>query len=126
MTDDEEIEPVPIFALTFEPSADPTFPTTGRYEVLTESGSRYVLDLDFELLTRIRGTEQPDDPEVAFPARLRDEGRTVRLLRVVRLEVGAPAVIDIESLGGPAVAFTRRMTTQVVSIRALKTTNGST
>ena len=115
---DDEIAPVPIVLPLFEPSADPTAPTTGRYEIITEA-SRYVLDLDLELLTRHRGTEKPANPEVAFPARLRDQGRTVRLLRVVRLELGKPAIFDIESLGGPEVAFTRRTTTFVCQIRKL-------
>lgn len=118
MTDDDEIAPVPIYAMQFEPSADLTLPTTGRYEVITEA-SRYVLDLELELLTRFRGTVMPDNPEVAYPARLRDEGRTVRLLRVVRLEVGECGIFHIESLGGPDVAYTRRRTTEIREIRRL-------
>jgi hypothetical protein len=84
--------------------------------VITEA-SRYILDLDLELLTRFRGTVKTDVPAVAFPARLRDEGRTVRLLRVVRLELGKRGIFDIESLGGPSVAFTRRSTTYILEIR---------
>jgi hypothetical protein len=88
---------------------------------LTESGSRYLLDLDLESLTRVRGREQPPDPAAAFPAKLRDHDRgAVRLLRIVRLKVGEPAVFDIESLSdSPFVAYTRRTTTYVVEIRSL-------
>lgn len=115
----DAIAPVPVVPMLFQPSADPTLPTTGRYEIITEA-SRYIIDLDLELLTRYRGTEKPANPDVAFPARLRDEGRTVRLLRIVRLKVGKPAIFDIESLGGPRIAFTRRSTTFVCEIRKLE------
>lgn len=121
MTDDGEIEPVAeVFGL-FEPAADPTLEYSGRVEVLTESGSRYILDLDLELLTRVRGTEQPIDPEVSFPSKLRDHDRgAVRLLRVVRLRVGERAVFDIQSLSdNPDVAYTRRTTTYVLEVRRL-------
>jgi len=118
---DDEVAPVPVFFAVGEPVADPGAPPAGRWEVLTESGSRYVLDLDLELLTRVRGTEQPDDPAVLFPAKLRDHSRgAVRLLRVIKLEVGSRAVFDIESLSDdPDVAFTRRWTTFVREIRHL-------
>ncbi|KRC51993.1 hypothetical protein ASE16_02700 [Leifsonia sp. Root227] len=77
------------------------------------------MDLDRELLRRIRGTLKPG-PEVAFPSKLRDHDRGwVRLLRVVQLELGKPGIFDIESLGGPEMLFTRRTTTWVLSIRQL-------
>ena len=119
--DDDEVAPVPVYIAVGEPVSDPDAPRTGRWEVLTESGSRYVLDLDLELLTRIRGTEQPDDPDVLFPVKLRDHSRSaVRLLRILKLEVGSRAVFDIESLSDdPDVAFTRRRTTFVREIRPL-------
>lgn len=114
----DEIAPVPKFVSLTEPTSSATAPKRGRWEVVTEA-SRYHLDLDRELLRRFRGTVKPG-PEVAFPAKLRDHDRGwVRLLRVVRLEVGRPAVFDIESLGGPEIAYTRRSTTWVVSIREL-------
>ncbi|QNE35342.1 hypothetical protein [Leifsonia shinshuensis] len=83
--------------------------------------SRYILDLDLELLTRIRGTEQPADQEVAFPSKLRDHDRgAVRLLRVAHLKVGDRAVFDIESLSAnPLVGFTRGTSTYVLEIRQL-------
>lgn len=51
---------------------------------------------------------------------------TVRQLRVVRLEVGKPAIFGIESLGGPDVAFTRRSTTLVLAIHVLEALSGTT
>lgn len=114
----DEIAPVPRFVLLTEPESSETAPKRGRWEVITEA-SRYQLDLDRELLRRIRGTVKPG-PDVAFPAKLRDHDRGwVRLLRIIQLEVGKPAVFDIESLGGLDVAYTRRTTTWVVSIRQL-------
>lgn len=119
---DDDIRPVPEVYALGEPSGVQNLPYTGRLEVVTQSGSRYLLDLEFELLTRIRGTEQPADPKVGFPAKFRDHERgAVRLLRVVRLAVGEPAVFDIESLStNPAVAFTRRTTTCVTDIHQLE------
>lgn len=114
----DEIRPVPVFGVLSEPESSDTAPKRGRWEVITEA-SRYQLDLDRELLRRIRGTVKPG-PDVAFPAKLRDHDRGwVRLLRIIQLEVGKPAVFDIESLGGLDVAYTRRTTTWVVSIRQL-------
>lgn len=114
----DQIRPVPVVLAVTEPESSETAPSRGRWEVVTEA-SRYLLDLDRELLQRVRGTLKPS-PEVAFPSKLRDHDRGwVRLLRIVHLEVGEPAVFDIESLGGPEVAFTRRTTTFVLSIRQL-------
>jgi hypothetical protein len=117
--DDDEIRPVPLVRLGFEPEgAD--IPYTGRILVLTESGSRYEIDLDLGLLYRIRGSEQPLDPEVSYPSKLRDHGRTVKILRVLSLAVGERAVFDIQSLGGPLAAYTRRTTTIVREIRPVQ------
>jgi len=115
---DDEIRPVPVFAVLTEPESSDTAPKRGRWEVVTEA-SRYQLDLDREMLRRVRGTVKPG-PGVAFPSKLRDHDRGwVRLLRIVQLELGMPALFDIESLGGPEVAFTRRSTTYVMSVRQL-------
>lgn len=114
----DEIRPVPVFAVLSEPESSASAPKRGRWEVVTEA-SRYLLDLDREMLRRFRGTEKPG-PEVAFPAKLRDHDREwVRLLRIIQLELGKPAIFDIESLGGPEMLFTRRMTTYVLSIRQI-------
>ena len=119
--DDDEIEPVPLLLQVSEPTVDPEAPQSGRWEVTTESGSRYLLDFDLGLLTRIRGTEQPDDPAVAFASKLRDHDLgAVKLLRVVWLRQNERAVFDIQSLSdNPTVAYTRRRTTYVREIRRL-------
>lgn len=115
---DGEIRPVPVFGVLTEPESSDSAPKRGRWEVVTEA-SRYELDLDREMLRRVRGTVKPG-PEVAFPAKLRDHDRGwIRLLRIIQLEVGKPAIFDIESLGGPDMLFTRRSTTYVLSIRQL-------
>ncbi|WP_431220151.1 hypothetical protein [Leifsonia xyli] len=114
----EHVAAVPVIPLLTEPLSSDTAPKSGRWEIVTEA-SRYHLDLDRELLRRVRGTVKPSD-DVAFPSKLRDHDRGwIRLLRIVHLEVGEPAVFDIESLGGPEIAFTRRSTTYVVSFRQL-------
>src|SRR4051794_18878026 len=92
----EQIAAVPVFPVLTEPASSDTAPKSGRWEVITEA-SRYHLDLDRELLRRFRGTMKPS-AEVAFPAKLRDHDRGwVRLLRIVQLELGVPAIFDIES-----------------------------
>ena len=126
MDDHDQIAAVPLVFQVSEPVPDPGAPRSGQWEVVCESGSRYLLDLDLELLTRIRGTEQPADPEVCFPSKLRDHSRgAVRLLRIMRLRVGERAVFDIESLSDdPDVAFTRRSSTYVLEIRQLPDAGG--
>ncbi len=100
------------------PQSSDSAPNSGRWEVVSEA-SRYLLDLDPELLQRIRGSVKPG-PEVAFPSKLRDHDHGwIQLLRIVQLEVGKPAILDIESLGAPELLFTRRTTTYVLSIRQL-------
>lgn len=115
----DEIQPVRAFAVLTEPESSETAPKHGRWEIITEA-SRYYLDLDREMLLRVRGTVQPENPAVAFPSKLRDHDRGwVRLLRIIQLELGKPAIFDIESLGGPEMLFTRRSTTWVLSIREI-------
>lgn len=95
-------------------------PYRGTILVRTESSTSYVIDVDRGLLTRTRGTETSTDPEVAAPSTLRRDGETLRLLRFVApLEVGGRMVVDVESLGGPLVAFTRRRSTPVVGIHPM-------
>ncbi|GAA4481278.1 hypothetical protein [Microbacterium panaciterrae] len=120
-TDDSEIEPVPI-ALFLPPAdwevgRDITVPLRGRYVVTTESLSRYEIDCDLGLVTRLRGTTDSDDPEVLPAAHLRRDGEALKLLRVIVLRCGVPMVVDVETLGDPSVvAFTRRTTTYIQSI----------
>jgi hypothetical protein len=119
--EDDEIAPVALLFLVSEPGVDPEAPRSGRWELITESLSKYIVDVDMGLLTRIRGTEQPNDPEVAPASKLRDHGRgAVKLLRIVRWRLNERAVFDIQSLSdNPDVAFTRRRTTYVREIRRL-------
>ncbi|MFJ3490663.1 hypothetical protein [Leifsonia aquatica] len=88
----------------------------GVWEVVTESGSRYVIDTIEWTLTRVRGLHEQEDPEVAPASTLRRDGETLRLLRVIALEVGRRAVFDVEPLRPDAV-WTRRTTTFVRQIR---------
>jgi hypothetical protein len=83
--------------------------------VLTESGSKYVIDTVAWTLQRVRGRAVQDDPEVAPASRLRRDGETLQLLRLIQLEVGASAIADLAPLRSDAV-WTRRTTTYVVSI----------
>ncbi|QNE35368.1 hypothetical protein [Leifsonia shinshuensis] len=85
-------------------------------EVVTEAGSRYVIDTIDWTLQRVRGRDDQEDPEVAPASTLRRDGETLRLLRVIRLEVGRPAVFDVEPLR-PDALWTRRTTTFLVEIR---------
>ncbi|ERK73546.1 hypothetical protein [Leifsonia aquatica] len=91
----------------------------GVWEVVTESGSRYVIDTIGWTLTRVRGLQEQEDPEVAPASTLRRDGEPLRLLRVITLEVGKRAVFDVEPLRPDAV-WTRRSTTYVVEIRLVR------
>ena len=85
-------------------------------EVITESGSRYVIDTINWTMQRLRGRDEQDDPEVAPASHLRRDGETLRLLRLIRLAVGECAVFDIIPLR-PGAVWTRRTTTYVVAIQ---------
>lgn len=87
-------------------------------DLVTESGSRYVIDTIKRTLTRVRGQEEQEDPEVAPASTLRRDGETLRLLRVIALEVGKRAVFDVEPLR-PDALWTRRSTTYVKNIQRL-------
>lgn len=123
--DEEEIAPVPEIPVLFAPSPWGQ-PWTGRLIVTTESGTTYFIDASRNRLQRVRGTVMPDDPEVAFASQLRRDGDELVLLRIVQLELGKPAIFDLEPLGDPArVSFTRRTTTYVTSIRELDSTESA-
>jgi hypothetical protein len=83
--------------------------------VLTESGSRYVIDTVHWTLQRTRGRNEQDDPEVAPASTLRRDGETLKLLRVLILEVGQRAIFDVEALRSDAM-WTRRTTTFVIAV----------
>ncbi len=94
--------------------------TSGRYRVTTESGSQYVVDLDRNRLTRIRGVAPPsavdDDPAPADPKRR--DGEPVTLVRIRDATVGRPGqfLLDLEE---PEVRSTVRTTTPITSIEPL-------
>lgn len=88
-------------------------------DVLTESGSRYLIDTVNWTLRRVRGRDLQEDPEVAPASHLRRDGETLKLLRVISLEVGASAVLDLAPLR-PDALWTRRTTTYVISIRRVR------
>jgi|SRR5665647_482507 len=81
----------------------------GCWVVKTASASVYEVDLDNSTLTR-----QPT-PRAAEPNPLRRDGDRLRLLDIVALSVGSPAIflVDLDHFG---VACTTRVTTTVVSI----------
>ena len=87
---------------------------SGRFEVKTESGSKYWLDLDHQLMSR---TPTSDDPGGAAHG-LRRDGSAVRLLRVVECTVGRSMHLLID-LSVPGVDATTRRTTTVTAIEPL-------
>lgn len=92
----------------------------GQVIVTTKSGSRYFIDLDLMLLQRIQANQETDRVGEAQSVALRRDGQRLKILRLYRLEVGSRAEFDLEPLGDPSfVAFTRRSTTEVISIEAL-------
>lgn len=90
----------------------------GVWVVVTESGSRYVIDTIEWTLRRVRGRDVQEDPDVAAASTLRRDGETLRLLRVIALEVGLRAVFDVEPLRPDAV-WTRRSTTHVLEVQRI-------
>lgn len=85
---------------------------TGSYLVCTETGSRYLLDLDARTVLRVR-TEI-----FGLTHALRRDGEDVHLLELVRCVVGAPMVLLI-NLFVPNVIATTRTTSVVVGIEQL-------
>lgn len=91
-------------------------------EVVTESGSRYVIDTLEWTLQRMRGRDDQEDLEVAPASVLRRDGEVLRLLRVIELEVGHRGIFDVEPLRPDAI-WTRRTTTFVMEIRIIGSTH---
>lgn len=97
-------------------------PTHGHLLLHTKSGTRYIIDLDLMLLRRLPAdnAEPVFDLNAAQSATLRRDGQLLKILRIYRLAVGSRAQFDIETLGDPRfVAFTRRTTTEVLSIQQI-------
>ncbi|WP_166880022.1 hypothetical protein [Salinibacterium sp. ZJ450] len=94
-------------------------PASGRVVVRTVSGSEYLVDLDRMTLCRSRANTLQSHGAGVQSVRLRRDGELIKILTVVSLQVGFPAVFVLEPLGNPRyVIFTRRTTTTVLSIRA--------
>ena len=83
---------------------------SGRFLVRTQSGSTYWLDLDRHGMCR---KPVADDP--ALDHRLRRDGDTVRVLRLIECTVGRGMHLLID-LAVPGVDATSRRTTPVVAI----------
>ena len=83
-------------------------PTSGRWQVTTESDSVYVLDMDAMTLTRQPGEDAEN---------LRKDGTVVPLLKVVTLREGASMLLAIDVRGDGVVTY--RFTTPVVSVTEL-------
>ena len=83
---------------------------SGRFLLRTQSGSRYWLDLDRREMCRM---PVADDP--ALDHRLRRDGDTVRVLRLVECTIGRGMHLLID-LAVPGVAATSRRTTPVMAI----------
>ena len=81
----------------------------GRWAVRTESTTIYEVDLDNSTLTRQPAVSSAD------PNPMRRDGDALRLLRIVSLTVGSPGIVLVD-LALARVAFTTRITTNVVSI----------
>ena len=87
--------------------------STGRYEVVTRSGSRYCIDLDRMTFTRLPAMD------MAMDRSLRRDGEEAVLLELVDCTVGRSANLLI-NLDWPGVQFTVRRTTHVTSITQLE------
>ena len=91
-----------------------------RLLVLTESGTQYVVDLHASYLVRLPRSNDSDDPDRPPSVRLRRDECPLKILEIVQLEIGKPALFRVEALGDPArVAFTTRRTTTVLLILPL-------
>lgn len=80
---------------------------SGTFTVLTESGSRYLIDLDDNTLTRLPF----DDDELSV---MRRDGEPVKLMAIRDLTVGRPGELVV--FLGIGQFLTTRRTTTVVSI----------
>jgi len=91
-----------------------TFDLTGVYEVTTESGTVYTVDLDAKTLRREVGIPTHRD---AVSEAMRRDGDTVDLLDIGCVQVGLQGIFRID-LRVRDVDSTNRFTTTIVSIEA--------
>lgn len=85
----------------------------GQWLISTASGSKYYVDLDLMLFSRIALTRAEN--ELAAP--LRRDGEPVAILEIRECTVGKRGIFLID-LQWPLVAMTLRQTTEIVSIEA--------
>ena len=91
--------------------------------IRTRSGTLYFIDLDLMMLWRVPATKHVDSDGAGalFSVALRRDNQRLKVLRIYLLAVGFPAIFDVEPLGDShRVAFTRRATTEVVSIEPIE------
>ncbi|RLP71494.1 hypothetical protein D9V29_09215 [Mycetocola manganoxydans] len=91
---------------------------SGVFEVITSSGAVYVIDLDRSTITRHSSRARPQ-------ALLRRDSETVRLIAVRECTVGKSLNVIID-LGLSGVAFTSRVSTDVLMIMPLSDKSGPT
>ena len=88
--------------------------------VETRSGSCYLIDLDLMRMKRIPADDsQTPHPDLSGPVSqpLRRDRQWLKIIHLGRLSIGERLELVLEPLGCPrVVAFTRRLTTEVVSI----------
>lgn len=91
-----------------------------RLLILTESGTQYLVDLRASYLVRLPHPRNSDDPDRPPSVPLRRDESPLKVLEILQLEIGKPALFRVEALGDPArVAFTTRRTTTVLLILPL-------
>jgi hypothetical protein len=96
-----------------EPIVELTNADTARYRLHTESGTRYLIDLDAHTLVRCPEYLRPDS------SHLRRDGIVLELLSIERCRVGERAVFMLRGVNSDPEIATQRATTPVVSIERL-------
>jgi hypothetical protein len=98
-------------------------PQRGRNLLHTISDTRYVIDIELMVLTHIpaENDDRYDDHLAPSSLPLRPAHQRLKVLRLHQLAVGEKAIFDLEPLGDPRhVTFTRRSSTEVLSIDVLE------
>lgn len=87
-----------------------------RYEVETESGSRYTIDTARKVMRRERATEPPKDPEV-YMSLLKNDGQDVPYYNLFYpVEVGSYVGAVWLDGGRPRV----RLSTKITAVREIE------
>lgn len=90
-------------------------PTSGRFEVSTESGATYYIDFDRKVMRRVVPTEQPRDPEVILNKLPKDGEETPFLESLSPIEVGSFLALSWHNEGRWMV----RSSTTITDVREL-------